>query len=101
MDLAGYGPWAVIAGGSEGVGAEFAALLAEAGVNLVLTGRLPAAATRLGCCRAALPETASPGTASRARFSDQGLLRQSPAATAIIRSCLVAMRLISVSVAAS
>lgn len=34
-----YGPWAVIAGGSEGVGAEFARLLAVAGVNLVLLAR--------------------------------------------------------------
>jgi short-subunit dehydrogenase len=40
-DVAGYGPWAVIAGGSEGVGAEFARLLAEAGVNLVLIARKP------------------------------------------------------------
>lgn len=40
-DLATYGPWAVIAGGSEGVGAEFARLLAEAGVNLVLIARKP------------------------------------------------------------
>jgi short-subunit dehydrogenase len=38
-DLAGYGPWAVIAGGSEGVGAEFARLLAYAGINLVLVAR--------------------------------------------------------------
>jgi short-subunit dehydrogenase len=38
-DLANYGPWAVIAGGSEGVGAEFAWLLAGAGVNLVLIAR--------------------------------------------------------------
>jgi short-subunit dehydrogenase len=36
-----YGPWAVIAGGSEGVGAEFARLLAESGVNLVLIARKP------------------------------------------------------------
>ncbi|WP_018179441.1 SDR family NAD(P)-dependent oxidoreductase [Jongsikchunia kroppenstedtii] len=36
-----YGPWAVIAGGSEGVGAEFAALLAADGVNLVLLARKP------------------------------------------------------------
>ncbi|MEZ0365522.1 SDR family NAD(P)-dependent oxidoreductase [Mycobacterium sp. pUA109] len=36
-----YGPWAVIAGGSEGVGAEFAALLAAAGLNLVLVARKP------------------------------------------------------------
>lgn len=40
-DLARYGPWAVIAGGSEGVGAEFARLLAEAGLNLVLAARKP------------------------------------------------------------
>jgi uncharacterized protein len=40
-DLTDYGPWAVIAGGSEGVGAEFAALLAEAGVNVVLVARKP------------------------------------------------------------
>lgn len=36
-----YGPWAVIAGGSEGVGAEFAFLLARAGINLVLIARKP------------------------------------------------------------
>lgn len=41
MDLARYGPWAVIAGGSEGVGAEFARLLAVAGINLVLLARKP------------------------------------------------------------
>lgn len=40
-DLAKYGPWAVIAGGSEGVGAEFARLLAEDGFNLVLLARNP------------------------------------------------------------
>jgi short-subunit dehydrogenase len=38
-DLATYAPWAVIAGGSEGVGAEFARLLADAGINLVLIAR--------------------------------------------------------------
>lgn len=36
-----YGPWAVIAGGSEGVGAEFARQLASDGVNLVLIARNP------------------------------------------------------------
>lgn len=40
-DLATYGPWAVIAGGSEGVGAEFARQLAAAGLNLVLLARKP------------------------------------------------------------
>jgi short-subunit dehydrogenase len=38
-DLEKYGPWAVIAGGSEGVGAEFARMLAEDGFNLVLLAR--------------------------------------------------------------
>lgn len=40
-DLVKYGPWAVIAGGSEGVGAEFARQLAVAGLNLVLIARKP------------------------------------------------------------
>ncbi|BBX02919.1 short-chain dehydrogenase [Mycolicibacterium moriokaense] len=40
-DLSKYGPWAVVAGGSEGVGAEFARQLADAGVNLVLIARKP------------------------------------------------------------
>ncbi|MGV0746465.1 SDR family NAD(P)-dependent oxidoreductase [Mycolicibacterium sp. XJ870] len=40
-ELSKYGPWAVIAGGSEGVGAEFARLLAEDGFNLVLIARKP------------------------------------------------------------
>lgn len=40
-DVAKYGPWAVIAGGSEGVGAEFAKRLAGDGFNLVLVARKP------------------------------------------------------------
>jgi uncharacterized protein len=40
-DSAHYGPWAVIAGGSEGVGASFADQLADAGINLVLIARKP------------------------------------------------------------
>ena len=36
-----YGPWALIAGGSEGVGACFAHRLAEQGINLVLVARKP------------------------------------------------------------
>lgn len=36
-----YGPWAVIAGGSEGVGTCFARRLARAGINLVLLARKP------------------------------------------------------------
>jgi short-subunit dehydrogenase len=40
-DVAKYGPWAVIAGGSEGVGAEFARQLAGEGFNLLLIARKP------------------------------------------------------------
>ncbi|OKK07471.1 short-chain dehydrogenase [Streptomyces sp. CB02488] len=41
LDRNEYGPWAVVAGGSEGVGASFARLLADAGINLVLIARRP------------------------------------------------------------
>jgi short-subunit dehydrogenase len=34
-----YGPWAVIAGGSEGIGACIAHQLAKSGINLVLVAR--------------------------------------------------------------
>jgi hypothetical protein len=36
-----YGPWAVIIGGSDGIGAEFARQLASRGLNLVLVARRP------------------------------------------------------------
>ncbi|MFE7713177.1 SDR family NAD(P)-dependent oxidoreductase [Streptomyces sp. NPDC057486] len=39
IDKSVYGPWAVVAGGSEGVGASFAHRLADAGINLVLVAR--------------------------------------------------------------
>ena len=42
MDSKQYGPWAFIAGGSEGVGASFAHKLAAKGINLVLSARRPA-----------------------------------------------------------
>ncbi|GGZ15038.1 SDR family NAD(P)-dependent oxidoreductase [Streptomyces nitrosporeus] len=41
IDKSVYGLWAVIAGGSEGVGASFAHQLADAGINLVLIARKP------------------------------------------------------------
>jgi len=53
VSYAKYGPWAVIAGGSEGVGAEFALQLAESGINLVLLARKPEAlASTAQQCRA-------------------------------------------------
>jgi uncharacterized protein len=39
IDDKSYGPWAVIAGASEGVGASFAHRLGKAGINLVLVAR--------------------------------------------------------------
>lgn len=41
IDKNRYGPWAVIAGGSEGVGAAFADELSAAGIDLVLIARKP------------------------------------------------------------
>ncbi|WP_343466775.1 SDR family NAD(P)-dependent oxidoreductase [Rhodococcus aetherivorans] len=41
IDVQHYGPWAVIAGGSEGVGSAFADELSKAGLNLVLIARKP------------------------------------------------------------
>src|SRR5271156_472390 len=42
IDAQTYGPWAVIAGGSEGVGSAFADRLAKQGLKLLLIARKPA-----------------------------------------------------------
>ena len=39
IDPSTYGPWALVVGGSEGVGAEIALRLADAGVSSVLVAR--------------------------------------------------------------
>ena len=53
MDIDRYGPWVVIAGGSEGVGRSFATQLAGAGLNLVLIARKPVALEETAAlCRA-------------------------------------------------
>ncbi len=51
FDAKKYGPWAVIIGGSEGVGAEFAEQVAAAGLNVVLVARkkAPLEATAEAC----------------------------------------------------
>src|SRR3954462_4206452 len=42
-----YGPWAVVAGASEGIGAAFAAALAKENLDLVLVARRPEPLARL------------------------------------------------------
>jgi short-subunit dehydrogenase len=40
-ELARYGPWALVIGGSEGIGASFACKLADEGFNIVIVARKP------------------------------------------------------------
>lgn len=45
-----YGPWAVVAGGSEGIGAAFAGEIARRGVHLVLVARRPDPLEQTAAC---------------------------------------------------
>jgi short-subunit dehydrogenase len=68
-----YGPWALITGGSDGIGLAFARLLAGAGINLILVGRstskLRAAASQIeglgGHCVTASVDLGAPDAAAR------------------------------------
>jgi hypothetical protein len=78
---ASYGPWAVVGGGSEGLGAAFAAELARRGLNLVLVARreepLAEAAARLRREHSAevvtvVTDLAAPGAADLVARAAQG-----------------------------
>jgi short-subunit dehydrogenase len=64
MDLERYGPWALIVGGSEGIGAAFARELAADGFKLVLTAR------KTGPLEALASELRSSGTEVRILAAD-------------------------------
>jgi NAD(P)-dependent dehydrogenase (short-subunit alcohol dehydrogenase family) len=56
-----YGPWALVAGASEGVGAAYARALAERGVNVVLLSRRQAALDALAAAIRADTRASTPG----------------------------------------
>lgn len=68
-----YGPWALVTGGSDGVGLAFANKLAERGLNLILigrnTGKLDAAAREVGAkgvdCVTASVDIGAPGACEK------------------------------------
>ena len=76
-DLSRYGPWAVVTGGSEGVGRSFALQLAEAGIHVLLVARRaePLDATAAECrahgveARPLAVDLTSPGSTAVVRAS--------------------------------
>ncbi|THA64538.1 SDR family NAD(P)-dependent oxidoreductase [Streptomyces sp. A0958] len=81
IDKSLYGPWAVVAGGSEGVGASFAHQLADAGINLILIARKPGpleeTAARVRArgveVRTLALDLLDPGAADKVRAATDGL----------------------------
>ena len=78
MDLVKYGPWALIIGGSEGVGAAFARMLAGGGFKLVLVARKPGPLEELA---AELRETGAEVRVLSADLSEPDVLDQVRGAT--------------------
>ncbi len=78
MDIEKYGPWALVVGGSEGVGAAFARLLAADGFNLVLIARKQAPLDELA---AGLRATGVDVRTVSADLSQPGALAQTRALT--------------------
>jgi short-subunit dehydrogenase len=77
-----YGPWAIVAGASEGIGAEFARQIAAHGIHIVAVARRPALLDRLAEelaaefdieVRTVATDLADPGAAARVRASTRDL----------------------------
>ncbi len=77
-----YGPWAVVAGAYEGLGAEFARQLAQRGLHLLLIARRPAALDEVAAAvraehgvevRTVALDLADPGLAEKVRAATDGL----------------------------
>ncbi len=75
-----YGPWALVAGASEGLGAAFARALAERGLNLVLLARRPDALAQVAAplrarveVRTEALDLGAPGLADALRERTRGL----------------------------
>ena len=69
LDRDRYGPWAVIAGGSDGTGAAFARDVAASGINLLLVARRQGPLDTLAAlCASDCPRKKSPTGLGRLRF---------------------------------